>query len=102
VKKDRTMSDEEAADYYADPANQTFDPTRVVRPRGLADSLPVRFPPELLERVRHAADADGVTVSEWVRQAVADTLTQRDQGAEDNSAIARELERLARKLRRSA
>ena len=96
------MSDEEAADFYADPANRAFDPTRVVRPRALADSLPVRFPADLLERVRHAAETDGVTVSEWVRQAVADTLTQREHGDEDNTTIARELERLARKLRRSA
>jgi len=100
--KDRAMSDEEAADFYADPANQTFDPTRVVRPRPLADSLPVRFPLDMLECIRQAAEADGVTVSEWVRQAVADTLTQRDRGAEDPTTIAKELERLARKLRRSA
>jgi hypothetical protein len=96
------MSDEEAADFYADPANRAFDPTRAVRPRALTDSLPVRFPLDMLERVRSAADAEGVTVSEWVRQAVADALTQREHGTEDKTTIARELERLARKLRRSA
>jgi hypothetical protein len=96
------MSDEEAADFYADPANQTFDPTRVVRARPLADSLPIRFPIDLLEHVRRAADAEGVTVSEWVRQAVAEQLAQRDQETGDTTTIARELERLARKLRRSA
>jgi hypothetical protein len=99
---DRPMSDAEAADFYADPANQEVDPTRVVRPRPLGDSLPVRFPLGMLERVRGAADAEGVTVSEWVRQAVADALAQREHGDGDKTTIARELERLARKLRRSA
>jgi hypothetical protein len=96
------MSDEEAADFYADPANRAFDPTRAVRSRALTDSLPIRFPADLLEKVRRAAETDGVTVSEWVRQTIADALAQRDQGDDDTTTIARELERLARKLRRSA
>lgn len=98
----RRMSAEEAADFYADPANQGFDPQRVVGPRALGDSIPVRFPTGMLERVRGAADAEGITVSEWVRQAVADALAAHGERQGDPDAIARELERLARKLRRSA
>jgi hypothetical protein len=90
---DRTMTDEEAADLNADPANQTFDPTRVVRRRALTDSIPVRLPANLIDQVRRAADTDGITVSEWVRQAVAPAVAQRDHGAEDTTAIAKELER---------
>jgi hypothetical protein len=32
--------------------------------------VPVRFPPELLEQVRHAADADDRSLSSWIRLAV--------------------------------
>jgi hypothetical protein len=98
----KPMSDEEAADFYADPANRVGNPDRVIRPRTLGDSLPVRFPVDMLEQVRAVAAADDLTVSEWVRQVVAEALAQRSQEPQDNSTIARELERLARKLRRSA
>jgi hypothetical protein len=95
------MTDEEAADFYADPANQGFNPNRVIRRQAQGDSIPVRFPTGLLDQVRTAA-ADGLTVSEWVRTAVADALAQRDEPGAGPAGIARELERLARKLRRSA
>ena len=32
--------------------------------------MPVRFPPELLELVRRAADADDRSLSSWIRLAV--------------------------------
>lgn len=97
------MTDEEAFEFYNDPANREPDPNgRIVRRKPLGDSIPVRFPTDLLEHVRAVAAADGLTVSEWVRQAVADSLAQRRHGDDDNTIIARELERLARKLRRSA
>lgn len=98
----KAMNDEEAADFYADPANREVNPDRVIRRRPLGDSIPVRFPTGMLEQVRQAAVAEDMTVSEWVRQAVADTLAKGGQPGEDPAAIARELERLARKLRRSA
>lgn len=98
----RRMGDEEAADFYAEPANQGFDPTRVVRPGPLGDSIPVRFPTGMLDQVRVAADMEGITVSEWVRRAVGDALAQQSETEEGATAIARELERIARKLRRSA
>lgn len=103
------MSDEEAADFYADEANQSFDPTHVVRARPLADSIPVRFPPEVVAQVRRAADSEGITVSAWVRNAVTDALSQAgggtgggDTDSGDTDSIARQLEGLARRLRRSA
>jgi hypothetical protein len=96
------MGDENAADFYAEPANQGFDPARVVRPGPLGDSIPVRFPTGMLDEVRVAADREGVTVSEWVRRAVGAMLAQHREPEEGAAAIARELERLARKLRRSA
>lgn len=97
----RAINDEEAADFYAVPANQDFDPTQTVR-RPLADSIPVRFAPDVLDQVRAVAAAEGTTVSHWVRQAVTDALAASPATAEDPTTIARQLERLARQLRRSA
>ena len=99
----KRMTDEEAFEFYNDPVNRAPDPkAKAIRRTPLADSIPVRFPLGLLEEVRTVAAAEGLTVSEWVRQAVADALTQGQATGEDATAIARELERLARKLRRSA
>ncbi|WP_286670860.1 YlcI/YnfO family protein [Mycobacterium paraterrae] len=38
--------------------------------RRLTATVPVRFPPELLEQVRAAAAADDRSVSSWIRRAV--------------------------------
>ena len=40
----------------------------VVRP--YFRSVPVRFPPALLEQARRAADADDRSLSAWIRRAV--------------------------------
>ena len=96
---ERAMSDEDAADFYATPANQGFDAARIVRGRPLAGSIPVRFPPDVIARVQAAADSEGVTVSAWVRNAVTDTLAR---STSDRTSIAQQLEGLARQLRHSA
>jgi predicted HicB family RNase H-like nuclease len=96
---ERAISDEEAADFYAEPANQGFDATQIVRRRPLANSIPVRFPPEVIAQVQAAAGNEGVTVSAWVRNAVTDALVR---SANDSTDIAQQLEGLARQLRRSA
>jgi hypothetical protein len=93
------MTDEQAADFYAEPANQGFDTGRVVRRRPLASSTPVRFSPEVIASVQVAAGNEGVTVSEWVRNAVTEALARSTNDAAD---IAKQLEGLARQLRRSA
>ena len=36
----------------------------------LSAPVPVRFPPELLEQARRAADADDRSLSSWIRLAV--------------------------------
>jgi predicted HicB family RNase H-like nuclease len=93
------MSDEEAADFYAETDNQGFDSTRIVRGRPLSSSIPVRFPPEVIAQVQAAADREGLTVSAWVRNAVADALAR---STSDTTTIADQLEGLARQLRHSA
>ena len=40
----------------------------------MADPVPVRFPPDVLEQVRAAAEADDRSVSSWIRRAVTRTL----------------------------
>ena len=44
----------------------------------MTDPVPVRFPPEMLERVKPAADADDRSVSSWIRRAV-DRALQAEQ-----------------------
>jgi hypothetical protein len=39
--------------------------------------VPVRFPAETIDEVRRLADADGMTVSAWIRRAVERTLRQQ-------------------------
>jgi|GEM_PF-6421300 len=40
----------------------------------------LRLPVELEQRVKAAAEADGMTTSEWVRDAIQRVLTGRDEG----------------------
>lgn len=64
------MTPDEEYDFYRRPENQRPDgPPRKRRPR-LAAPVPVRFPPELLEKIRQAAEADDRSVSAWIRRAV--------------------------------
>ena len=61
---------DEEYEFYARPENQQPQgPPRRRRSR-LSGPVPVRFPPELLEEVRRAADADDRSVSAWIRRAV--------------------------------
>jgi hypothetical protein len=64
------MSPEEEHAFYADPANQVPAGPAVRRRPRLSEPVPVRFPDELLNRVRERADADDRSVSSWIRRAV--------------------------------
>jgi hypothetical protein len=66
-----TMTPDEEYAFYAQPENQ--EPQGPARRRDgtrLSAPVPVRFPPELLEQVRRAADAVDRSVSSWIRLAV--------------------------------
>jgi hypothetical protein len=69
----------EAFEYYDDPANREPMPGPAQRrlDSPLTKHVPVRFPRETIRRVERLADADGVTVSAWIRSAVDKTLRQR-------------------------
>ena len=65
------MTPEEEYAFYAEPDNQ--EPQGPARRRSagrLSAPVPVRFTPELLERVRQAADADDRSLSSSIRLAV--------------------------------
>ncbi len=67
---DKKMTRAEERDFYAEPENQEPQGSARRRKARLTELVPVRFPPETLERVRSAADADDRSVSSWIRRAV--------------------------------
>jgi hypothetical protein len=84
------MNDAEAYAIHADPSNRepAAGSARRVRPRPVRYDahVPVRFSREMVEQVRAVADADGVTVSTWIRQAVRRELQRRRAEADELAA----------------
>jgi predicted HicB family RNase H-like nuclease len=65
------MTPEQEYEFYAQPENQEPQgPAYQRRASRLGPPVPVRFPPDLLERARRAADADDRSLSSWIRRAV--------------------------------
>jgi predicted HicB family RNase H-like nuclease len=65
------MTPDQEFEFYAQPENQEPQgPARRRRDSRLGPAVPVRFPPELLEQARRAADADDRSLSSWIRRAV--------------------------------
>jgi predicted HicB family RNase H-like nuclease len=65
------MTPDEEFDFYARPESQEPQgPARRRHESRLGAPVPVRFPPELLEQARRAADADDRSLSSWIRRAV--------------------------------
>ena len=73
----KKMSRQEEHEFYADPENQT--PLGPARRRGarLTEMVPVRFPPDVLDKVRRRAGDDDRSISSWIRRAVEHEL-ERD------------------------
>ena len=64
------MTPDQEYEFYAQPENQEPQGPPI-RPRGrMSVPIPVRLPPELLERVRKAAEDDDRSLSAWIRRAV--------------------------------
>ncbi|HEY8525852.1 MAG TPA: YlcI/YnfO family protein [Acidimicrobiales bacterium] len=73
------MTPEEEYELYARPENQEpAGPPRRRRAR-MGAPVPVRFPEDLLEKVRERAAADDRSVSSWIRRAVEHEL-EREAG----------------------
>ena len=68
------MTPEEEHEFYSRPENQVPEGPPRRRRQRMTDPVPVRFPPQMLERVKVAAEADDRSVSSWIRRAVDRTL----------------------------
>jgi predicted HicB family RNase H-like nuclease len=79
TKKKMTRTEEHGV--YANPDNQEPQGPAHRRKGTLTELVPVRFPPETLERLRAAADADDRSVSSWIRQAVEHELDDHHQAS---------------------
>lgn len=62
------MTPDQEYEFYARPENQ--EPQGPPIRRRMSVPVPVRLPPELLERVRKAAEGDDRSISAWIRRAV--------------------------------
>ncbi len=81
--------DRQAYEYYRDPANQVPAGAAVRREgRRMSATVPVRFPPEVIEAVKRFARQDGVTVSTWIRQLVGREIQRRQPSATAVAAAA--------------
>ena len=68
------MTPEEEYEFYGRPENMEPQGPARRRRQPMAATVPVHLPPKMLERVTVAAEADGRSVSSWIREAVARTL----------------------------
>lgn len=71
------MTPDEEYEFYARPENQEpAGPPRRRRAR-LGAPIPVRFPEDLLAKIRAHAAADDRSVSSWIRRAVEHELQRK-------------------------
>jgi hypothetical protein len=73
----KKMSRQEEHEFYADPENQTPQGPAQHRRARLTEMVPVRFPPDVLDKVRRRAGDDDRSISSWIRRAVEHEL-ERD------------------------
>ena len=80
--------DDQNAQGYESPENREPVGAAVRRSatRRLGHHLPVRFPDETINIVRTLADEDGLTVSAWIRKAVAEEVERRSRAASSTQA----------------
>jgi len=89
------MNDAEAFEFYNDPANLVpAGPAHRRKARPLTQHVPVRFPAATIEQVKQLAEADGMTVSAWIRNVVERSLRERGAAIAGNA----ETREVARRL----
>jgi len=69
------MTPDQEYEFYAHPENQEPQGPPVRRRGRMSAPIPVRLPPELLARVRKAAENDDRSISAWIRRAVEHELS---------------------------
>ena len=70
------MTPDEEHKVYGRPENQIPQGPPRRRREPMTDPVPVRFPPDVLEQVKAAAEADDRSVSSWIRRVVTRTLEE--------------------------
>ncbi len=86
----KPRNDRVDAEFYADPANQVpAGPAqrRKALRRPLTGHVPVRFDDDTIAAVKDRAEADGMTVSAWIRRLVARELTSADAAPTTGEAV---------------
>jgi hypothetical protein len=98
------MDDNEAQEFYADPANQVPAGAAYRRAgRRLSATVPVRFQQAVIDAVKRLADRDGVTVSSWIRAVVVrEVLRRQPPAATTGSARPVRFETLSRQSEQPA
>jgi hypothetical protein len=88
--------DAEAFEYYDDPRHRepAEGSPRRRRVRALTEHVPVRFPASTIATLRGLAEADGMTVSAWVRHAIEQEITRRGAAEQGTTDTRRAVERL--------
>lgn len=71
---DAPMTPAEEHEFYARPENQVPQGPPRRRKAPMTAPIPVRFPPDVLDRARAAAEADDRSLSSWIRRAVTSAL----------------------------
>ncbi len=96
------MSDADAFEHYDDPANREPGPGAPRRraDRTLRRHVPVRFAAETIEEIRRVAEADGLTVSAWIRRAVDRALRREGVGAVEGVDGGDDTRRVVERLQR--
>jgi hypothetical protein len=96
------MSDSDATtfEYYDDPSRRepADGPPRRRRQRALTQHVPVRFPESTIQRVRDLAEADGMSVSAWIRHTVEQEIVRRGASGRGATDTRRAVERLQQDL----
>jgi Mobilization protein NikA len=100
--------DAESFEHYDDPARRepATGPPRRRRERALTQHVPVRFPAATVEAVRELAEADGMSVSAWIRRTVERAVNESTNPDETDARAAvkqlqKDLAQLAAALDRS-
>ena len=92
--------DAEAFEYYDDPSKRepVEGPPRRRRNRALTQHVPVRFQASTIASVRELADADGMSVSAWIRHTVEQEIARRGASERGTTDTRRAVERLQQGL----
>lgn len=70
------MTPDQEYEFYARPENQEPQGAPIRRRGRMSAPVPVRLPPDLLDRVRKAAEDDDRSISAWIRRAVEHELAK--------------------------